>query len=282
MIVQCQRCHLRHDLTGRPPGTDISCRCGAALNLAPAGGETVALTCPQCGGSADESLARCQHCDSALATIRCPTCFGLAFDGNVHCPHCGDSLASPAVVDHDTGRQPLPCPRCSTDLDAMVVDKTLIDACPDCGGLWLDHTAFESIVQSRQFSDLSSALNIPTWNRQENHFQASEKDALYVRCPVCEHFMHRRNYARRSGIILDVCAAHGIWFDANELSRVFNYRIVDGTSPSMRPDVNNLSTTSGSTEWIDPEIFIRRNEQRTLSWGDGLSALAAFLATILR
>ena len=32
--------------------------------------------------------------------------------------------------------------------------------------------------------------------------------------------MHRFNYARRSGIIVDSCAAHGLWFDAGELNKL--------------------------------------------------------------
>jgi Zn-finger nucleic acid-binding protein len=138
-------------------------------------------------------------------------------------------------VTHENGRQPLPCPTCRTDLDATVIDKTLIDLCANCGGVWVDHAAFEKLISDRTFSDLASALNIPGWAAQQSTAIPSDKDAFYVHCPLCEHFMHRRNYAKRSGIILDVCAAHGIWFDANELARVLNYRIADNDAASMRP-----------------------------------------------
>lgn len=274
MLVQCPRCHLRHDLTGRPPGTAVSCRCGALMRLPPDGIETTALTCPQCGGQADKTHGRCLHCNSALATIRCPSCFGMAFKGNVHCPQCGDSLKAPAVVTHDTGRDPLPCPRCRNDLDATVIDKILVDVCAPCGGVWLDHNAFETLVQGRKFSDLSKKLNIPGYEVQPAKLKQSEKDELYVRCPICELFMHRRNYAKRSGIILDVCAAHGIWFDANELSRVFNYRIVDNDAASMRFKKENTSSNSKTT------VIVRQSESSSvLGWGAGLEALAGLIAT---
>jgi Zn-finger nucleic acid-binding protein len=32
--------------------------------------------------------------------------------------------------------------------------------------------------------------------------------------------MHRRNYGRRSGVIIDSCAKHGLWFDASELDEL--------------------------------------------------------------
>lgn len=271
MIVQCQHCHLRHDLTGRPHGTSVSCRCGARLALPEKDLETVALTCPQCGGQADKNRARCQHCDSALATIRCASCFGMAFKGNVHCPHCGGSLDAPAVVTHETGREPLPCPRCRTDLDATVIDKTLIDACAPCGGVWLDHTAFETLLDGRKFTDLSAALNLPGWEVRQVPATPSEKDQLYVPCPVCEQLMHRRNYAKRSGIILDVCAAHGIWFDANELSRVFNYRIVDTEAASMRFKKENPGYQQTT------RVIIREPERRSTGWAAGLEGLVGVL-----
>ena len=47
--------------------------------------------------------------------------------------------------------------------------------------------------------------------------------ALYRPCPECGKLMHRRNYGRKSGVILDTCAAHGIWFDLGELDRVLGW-----------------------------------------------------------
>jgi len=35
--------------------------------------------------------------------------------------------------------------------------------------------------------------------------------------------MHRRNFGRSSGVIVDVCAVHGLWFDRGELPRVLAF-----------------------------------------------------------
>ena len=35
--------------------------------------------------------------------------------------------------------------------------------------------------------------------------------------------MNRTNYGRMSGIIIDVCADHGIWFDAHELDTILRW-----------------------------------------------------------
>jgi Zn-finger nucleic acid-binding protein len=35
--------------------------------------------------------------------------------------------------------------------------------------------------------------------------------------------MNRSNFARSSGVILDVCKAHGVWLDRGELQRVIHF-----------------------------------------------------------
>ena len=45
----------------------------------------------------------------------------------------------------------------------------------------------------------------------------------YVACPVCRALMNRRNFGGVSGVIVDVCAKHGTWFDRGELPRVLAF-----------------------------------------------------------
>jgi hypothetical protein len=35
--------------------------------------------------------------------------------------------------------------------------------------------------------------------------------------------MHRMNFAKCSGVIVDVCRPHGVWFDMNELHRIVQF-----------------------------------------------------------
>jgi Zn-finger nucleic acid-binding protein len=46
--------------------------------------------------------------------------------------------------------------------------------------------------------------------------------------------MHRMNFGRKSGIILDSCRPHGLWFDANELDAVVRWIRSGGESAAMR------------------------------------------------
>ncbi len=45
----------------------------------------------------------------------------------------------------------------------------------------------------------------------------------YRPCPGCGHFMNRKNFGGVSGIVVDVCSAHGTFFDAGELPRVLEF-----------------------------------------------------------
>jgi Zn-finger nucleic acid-binding protein len=35
--------------------------------------------------------------------------------------------------------------------------------------------------------------------------------------------MNRSNFARSSGVIIDVCKHHGVWFDADELPKIIGF-----------------------------------------------------------
>lgn len=56
----------------------------------------------------------------------------------------------------------------------------------------------------------------------------------YLRCPACEQFMNRSNFARMSGVLLDSCRDHGIWFDATELRQVLDFIQKGGLGAAAR------------------------------------------------
>ena len=45
----------------------------------------------------------------------------------------------------------------------------------------------------------------------------------YRPCPCCAKFMNRENYAHISGVVLDLCKEHGLWFDRDELRQVLAF-----------------------------------------------------------
>jgi hypothetical protein len=68
--------------------------------------------------------------------------------------------------------------------------------------------------------------------------------------------MNRVNFARISGVILDVCKPHGVWFERDELLQVVRFVRSDGLKRSRRlrrdsddRGVGRLPTTAHSTPW---------------------------------
>jgi Zn-finger nucleic acid-binding protein len=52
--------------------------------------------------------------------------------------------------------------------------------------------------------------------------------------------MNRVNYARRSGVVLDVCKTHGMWFDQDELRRVLAFIAAGGLDRAREREIEDL------------------------------------------
>ena len=90
--------------------------------------------------------------------------------------------------------------------------------CPDCLGLWLDASTFEKICADRE--QHAAVLGVATLSHRPS---VPNEKVTYIRCPECKQLMNRANFARCSGVIIDVCKQHGIWFDRDELSRIIEF-----------------------------------------------------------
>jgi Zn-finger nucleic acid-binding protein len=102
----------------------------------------------------------------------------------------------------------------------VTIGATAVRECVKCEGLWLEVRAFEKICADReqQAAVLGAASPAPTQSAQDGVNKVS-----YVPCPECSQLMNRINFARCSGVIVDVCKGHGTWFDRDELSRIVEF-----------------------------------------------------------
>lgn len=173
------------------------------------------LHCPNCGAASSSDASQCQFCGSRLATIACPSCFGMMFIGSRHCPRCGAAGAVPESTD----AEPRPCPRCRTEMNAVVIGAATLRQCLKCDGLWVDVRSFEKICADReqQSAVLGAASSMPL------DAAGKPNKVRYVPCPECAQLMNRINFARCSGVVVDVCKRHGTWFDRDELSSIVEF-----------------------------------------------------------
>ena len=174
-----------------------------------------ALNCPNCGGAVMSDLTNCEFCSSRLKTVGCAKCLGMMFLGSKFCGHCGASAyAAELLDDTDAGD----CPRCKTSLQSLKIDDVTIRECVRCGGFWTEADGFEELCKDRERQ--ASVLGFASSYRHEN---ADPPTISYVPCPDCKQLMNRSNFARSSGIIIDMCKQHGVWFDAGELPKIIQF-----------------------------------------------------------
>ena len=219
------------------------------------------LNCPTCGAAASTEATRCQFCDARLATIACPSCFAMMFLGSLHCSRCGAKAQRAEEVE----AAPRRCPRCLVELGSVAVGSASLRECGRCEGLWVDVESFEQIISEReqQSSALGAASIMP-----KQAVDAKEPDKVrYMPCPECHQLMNRVNFARCSGVVVDVCKGHGTWFDRDELRRIVEF---------IRGGGLDISRAREKRE-IEEERQRLRQEQRTAAlynkpraagWGD--------------
>ena len=265
MIIECPRCNLRYDVAHRAPGTRARCRCGASFEVPAAAPEASAgVRCGGCGARNARQARSCGYCGAALETVTCAACFSLNPASYHHCSQCGSSLTAPARR-HESPEEetPLQCPRCESEtLEAKLLADTLIDQCPGCGGVWLDHEVLDRLLRerSRQAPLRQRLMRMPAPDQDE------DGGRFYLRCPECAVFMNRRNPAHRSGIIVDVCVGHGVWFDDRELA-VLMHLADSGAELNVGPRPKPLPATgsgpSRSPSAISlPELQTGRRRER--------------------
>ena len=87
--------------------------------------------------------------------------------------------------------------------------------CDECLGLFLDRATLDRLATPE---GRGLRLAFPKRARTD-----ADRTVRYLKCPVCERLMNRTNFARMSGVIVDVCKDDGVWFDAGEVNAVIDF-----------------------------------------------------------
>ncbi len=175
----------------------------------------------------------CNHC-------------GKGINANLKiCPFCGGHIR-----DKTTDIAPC-CPRCKKPLVSHTQKNEEYELCPDCGGLWLDRVKF---LRATRESDVYKEEGLVN----SEYVKKPVLDIVtYVPCVRCGKIMNRKNFARISGVIIDECGNHGVWFDAGELEKIRLFiadggleRLQDREIEKNRVEIERLAIKADQTAFI--------------------------------
>jgi len=86
----------------------------------------------------------------------------------------------------------------------------------------------------------------------------SDLRVRYLKCPCCGTLMSRSNFSKCSGVVIDTCREHGVWFDRDELVRIVRF-IRDGGMDAAREK---------EKEQLSEEWRRLRREKAASAWED--------------
>jgi Zn-finger nucleic acid-binding protein len=132
------------------------------------------------------------------------------------------------------------CPVDRAELVEELVGSTGFASCPECGGLWLPHSARVDLVDPQSLSQ--ATRRVPEERRVRRKYRA---------CPRCKISMAAQTI---EGIEIDRCmTCDGIWLDAGEYDAV-RHRI--GIEASDGPQqIKKLLGTDGAMDLVFEAIF---------------------------
>jgi Zn-finger nucleic acid-binding protein len=110
------------------------------------------------------------------------------------------------------------CPRCeNARLDAHILSGRVVGACKSCGGIFLDNTLSQEVVQ--KFTETFRSFDFQQSLGARSAEVKDPQNEPSLPCPRCRAAMHRTRIEAAS-VFIDACATHGTWFDRQELSLV--------------------------------------------------------------
>jgi len=197
---------------------------------------------------------------------KCTSCGAPLPPSGIICEYCGTRNdidlreKGPSFMDIRPNQHRI-CPVCHIKLQTIDVGDAvpfLVERCESCYGIFFDHLELEEMIDR----SVKGSRNVDL--KRLSHITENPRHVdimVYRRCPVCKEMMQRKNFMKRSGVIVDVCAEHGIWLDSGELRQIFEW-VKSGGIERAEADGGNANVTPPRLENAHETIQRERREYR--------------------
>jgi Zn-finger nucleic acid-binding protein len=222
-LVACKSCHAQYDVSAVDEPV-LECRCGQAVrNEALPGQDARIQRCGACGAILADGASTCAYCQAAVVrdarslSLICPECYARNAETARFCTGCGVAFLPEPLPEEQ--EDPPHCPTCEGQEPMAVrgVGGVWVRECGKCNGLWVGGDRLDALIRravdAARERAASGAAPAPKARRVAVQF-------AYRACPRCGHRMQRKNFGKRSGVIVDWCGAHGTWLDKDELEQI--------------------------------------------------------------
>ena len=159
-------------------------------------------------------------------------------------------------------------------MSSVTIGDEAMRECARCGGLWVDVASFEKICADReqQSAVLGTASPVP------GHQISAGSEPIrvsYAPCPQCCQLMNRINFARCSGVVVDVCKGHGTWFDRDELRGIVEFIRGGGLDISRQKEKTEIESQRQKLRMEQMAVNSAHLVELTHTEEDRISGLAA-------
>lgn len=258
--MACPGCARQVDASGRRGGERFRCACGTLVTVPEGRAHPAAVVrCSACGAPREGQAVACTFCGSDFTLAErdldtlCPGCMARISRRARYCHHCALPIVPQGTAGEGT---PRPCPACGAA--SRLTSRGLggpglsVLECGRCGGLWLGKAVFRLLEEGARRAEVPG--DPPARAVAPIAAAGHRAEPLYRPCAECGALMHRRNYGRRSGVIVDVCARHGLWFDRDELDAVLAWIREGGWQREAEAAREAVREEASRQRWLAPAV----------------------------
>jgi Zn-finger nucleic acid-binding protein len=188
----------------------------------------------------------------------------------LHCSGCGAELGLEPITSQST----LVCPACRIAFEQYTDDSASLFDCTRCGGQFVEHALLKNLFERQPVYTLETRRNAERVTTRE--------PVVYRPCPCCQTIMNRKNFGRSSGVIVDICSRHGVWFDAGELPRVIDFVRSGGLARAQRAELEEQQNARRAARALelapDSRTFFEPNLDPLTGLADAVRELVKWIA----